>query len=352
MVKIAIFQANLNVGGIQRSLVNLLKSSILDKYEVDVFLFSKEIFYDIESVKKNINFHFLNPFPYWYRFIPFSLIRHLKFYTQIDDQYDYAFDFDGYRQECAYCVTKMKTARKILWIHNDIEKELQFNKKYRILFYFFKDKYKFYDEFVAVSKGVVNSFKKYSGCKRAKVTVIPNIINVGEILNQSCEQTHIIVDSSKYNVVCVGRIYLPKGYDFLLKDFYMAYLKRRDLRCYIIGDGPDHLRYKKWVESHGLQDVVYFLGNQKNPFSIMSQMDAFCLESRFEGQGMVLWEAKCLGLQLIFPKRLEKYNIYLNGVESVRKALINIEKKEKEHDILRKYHLFIENQYYHLLNKK
>ena len=67
---------------------------------------------------------------------------------------------------------------------------------------------------------------------------------------------------------------------------------------------------------------------------------------------MVLWEAKCLGLQLIFPKRLEKYNIYLNGVESVRKALINIEKKEKEHDILRKYHLFIENQYYHLLNKK
>lgn len=351
MKKIAIFQANLKVGGIQRSLVNLLKSSILDNYEVDVYLFSQEIFYDIDRFKKNIHVHFLKPFPYWFRFIPFSLIRCLKFYSEIDDQYDYVIDFDSYRQECAYCTTKMNNAKKILWIHSDIAKELYFNKKFRILFLFFKSKYKLYDEFVAVSEGVVDSFKTYSGYKNAKITVIPNIIDTEEIICKSYEKSEVIVDPTKYNIICVGRIYIQKGYDFLLEDFYTAYQKRKDLRCYIVGDGPDYHRYKKWVENHGLHDVVYFLGNQRNPFSIMSQMDAFCLESRSEGQGMVLWEAKCLGLQLIFPKRLEKYNIYLNGVESVQDALVNLVKKEKEHDSLQDYYSFIETQYRKLLNE-
>lgn len=349
MKKIAIFQADLKVGGIQRSLVNLLSSPILNNYEIDLFLFSREIFYDIDKFKKNVNIHFLKPFPYWFRLVPFFFIRHMSFYTGIQDQYEYVFDFDGFRQECAYCATRMKKAAKILWIHNDIEKELQFKRKYRILFLFFKDKYKFYDKFVAVSEGVVNSFKKCSRCHNAQVIVIPNIINVEEILDKSRQQSQVKVDPTKCNIVCVGRIYIQKGYDLLLQDFYTAYQKRKDLRCYIIGDGPDYLRYIRWVKAHGLQDVVYFLGNQKNPFSIMNQMDAFCLESRSEGQGMVLWEAKCLGLQLIFPKRLEKYNIYLEGVENVSRALIDLKKKGNEYDYLHEYHDYVEAQYDELL---
>ncbi|MBD5489144.1 MAG: glycosyltransferase [Lachnospiraceae bacterium] len=352
MKKIAIFQADLKVGGIQRSLVNLLGSSILDEYHVDVFLFSRDIFYDTSSFKENIHIHFLKPFPYWFRCIPFSLIRRMKLYTEIKDQYDFAFDYDSYRQECAYCTTKMNCARKILWIHSDIEKELLFNWKYRILYLFFKEKYKFYDEFIAVSQGVIEPFRKH-GNKKAKIRIIPNIINVKQILSDCHEKTKLLIDSTKINIVCVGRIHIQKGYDLFLNDFLAAYKARKDLRCYIIGDGPDLYYYKKWIKRHALEDVVFFLGNQKNPFAIMNQMDALCLESRSEGQGMVLWEAKCLGLQLIFPKRLEKYNILLKGEENVREALINLVKKEKQYTYLEEYHDYIEKQYRELfLNLK
>ena len=344
MKKIAIFQADLKVGGIQRSLVNLLSSSILDEYHVDVFLFSRDVFYDISSFKENIHIYFLNPFPYWFRCIPFSLIRRMKFYKQIKDQYDFAFDYDSYRQECAYCTTKMRRAKKILWIHNDIEKELQFNWKYRILYLFFRNKYKFYNEFIAVSQGVIKPFYKY-GNRKAKIRIIPNIINVKQILSDCQEKPEVLVDSTKINIVCVGRIYIQKGYDLLLNDFYAAYKLRKDLRCYIIGDGPDMDYFKKWIKRHGLEHIVFFLGNQKNPFAIMNQMDAFCLESRYEGQGMVLWEAKCLGLQLIFPKRLEKYNILLSGKEDIREALIKLVKKEKQYTYLEEYHDYIEKHY-------
>lgn len=351
MKKIAIFQANLKVGGIQRSLVNLLNSSILDQYEVDVFLFSKEIFYNINGFKKNIHIYFLKPFPYWFRFVPFSLIRKVQYYTTVKDQYDYVFDFDSYRQECAYCTLKMKAAKKILWIHNDIGKELQFNKKYRFLYIFFRKKYKFYDEFVAVSEGVINAFRKYSGNGNAKIRVIPNIIDTKHIWAECQEQTDLTVDPHKINIICVGRIYVQKGYDLLLKDFYHAYNKRKDLHCYIVGDGPDLKRFQKWVKKHRLTAAVTFLGNQKNPFALMRQMDVFCLESRYEGQGMVLWEAKCLGLQLVFPKRLEKYNIYLKGVENIREALINLKRIEKQYCCLTEYQNYIEEQYKKLLEK-
>ncbi len=350
MKKIAIFQADLKVGGIQRSLINLLSSHILDNYQVDVYLFSREIFYEICGLKENIHIYFLKPFPYWFRFIPFALIMHMNFYKNIKESYDYVFDYDSYRQECAYYSTRIKQAKKILWIHNDIEKELQYKKKYRILYTFFKGKYQFYDEFVAVSSGVVEPFRKYSRNMFAKITIIPNIINVKQIYEKSQEHSEIIVDYNKCNVVCVGKVCTQKGYDFLLQDIYTVYKKRKDICFYIIGDGPDLKKCKKWVMKHNLSDIIIFLGNQKNPFPIVKQMDAFCLESRFEGQGMVLWEAKCLGLQLIFPKRLEKYNINLKGVENISQALISLKKTEdKIYDPLNEYYNYIETQYRKLL---
>lgn len=349
MKKIAIFQANLMVGGIQRSLVNLIKSNILDEYEVDVYLFSDEVFYDISEVSSNIHIKFLKPFPYCFRIIPFGLIRKLYKRPMLDKDYDIVIDYDSYRQECAYYVSLYEDAKKIMWIHNDMSKEYEYNKKYRVLYAFFKNKYKYYDEFVAVSEGIIESFRKLSKMDSAKVTVIPNIINVNRILAQSQEETDIKVDESKINIACMGRIYVQKGYDYLLEDFAKASKQREDLCLYIMGSGPDEEMYKEWVQRNNLQDKVYFLGNRKNPFNILKQMDAFCLESRYEGQGMVLWEAKVLGLKLIFPKRLEKYNIYLEGTEDIVQSILNLKKEEKEIDLLKEYQQYIEEKFKEIL---
>ncbi len=352
MKKIAIFQANLKVGGIQRSLVNLINSGILKDYEVDIFLFSRDIFYDIKNIPHNIQIKYLKPFPYWYRFLPFELIKKIR-KCEVDlGGYDFAIDYDSYRQECAYYVTSAVKANKIMWIHNDMILEYKYNRKYRILYQFFKNKYRYYDQFVAVSEGIIEPFRKQSRQFSSKVTVIPNIINVDEILEKSREDTDIIVDSNNINIVCVGRIYLAKGYEFLLEDFGKAYETNKKLRLYIIGEGPDLEKHKTWVKKNGLDEVVHFLGKKENPFSIMKQMDAFCLESRYEGQGMVLWEAKCLGLQLIFPKHLEKYNSGLNGTTDVVKEMLKIEKRLKHENQLKEYHEFIVSQLKLVLGEK
>ena len=351
MKKIAFFQSNLKVGGIQRSLVNLLKSHILDEYDVDVYLFSGEVFYDISSLPSNITIKYLKPFPYWCRFVPYRVLQKIYNGLQLEKKYDYVIDFDSYQQDCSLYTISQKNSKKIMWIHNDMQREYMYNEKYRILYHFFSSKFRYYDEFVAVSKGVVEPFKEKSGQLRKKIHVIPNLIDAYEIMQKSEIPTDVQIDQSKINIGCVGRIYVAKGYDLLLMDFEKAYQQRKELRLYIIGDGPDLKKYKKWVQEHGLGDVVFFLGNQKNPFNLLSRMDAFCLESRYEGQGMVLMEAKVLGLQLIFPKRLEKYNMGIAGVEDVVEALKKIKKEPHDFDDLKEYTEFIASEYRNLFRK-
>ena len=79
------------------------------------------------------------------------------------------------------------------------------------------------------------------------------------------------------------------------------------------------------------------MGYQPNPYPYLNRLDAFYLESRYEGQGMVLWEAKALGLPLIFPKRLEKYNMSLTGTDGIYDTLLHLQKTEKEKDDLHTY---------------
>ena len=70
----------------------------------------------------------------------------------------------------------------------------------------------------------------------------------------------------------------------------------------------------------------------------MDKMDGFVLTSRYEGQGMVIWEAKALGLPLYISKNLEPYNPGITGYEDMVKALSGARRPEhKTYDDLSAY---------------
>ncbi len=352
--RIAIFSDNLKVGGIQKSLANILLSNAFSEYEVDVFLFNEETFFDISDISDNIHIHYLKPMPYFFKLIPFDIIYKLCNPEPIVTKYEYelAIDFDSYQNATALGALKAKAKKRVLWIHNDVQIKRREEAKYNMLWTIMQGKYKYFDEFAAVSKGIAEPFRKASKRFDCPIHIIPNLINAKEIQSKSLEKCSFTADKSKLNIVSVGRLCHQKGYDILLRDLSEVYKNRKDIYCYIIGDGPDKEALIKQAEELGIKDIVCFTGNLSNPFPLVKQADVFCLESRYEGQGMVLWEAKALGLSLIFPKHLEKYNPDLEGTDNVVDALINAKKCEKTEDDLADYNNSIINSLKNLINFK
>lgn len=350
MKRIAIFQKDLGIGGIQRSLLNLLTNMDLTSYEVDLFLFDEPKICKAEELK-NINIYILRPLFYLNRLIKIDTLRKMFSYNLPDKEYDLAIDYNSYSNECALCTFAVNAKKRIMWIHNDVEIEYKNSKKYKILWKNFKNKFRYYDEFVAVSGGIVEPFIYMTGLEDKKITVIPNSINTPQLIRKSREEIDFKVEPDLTNFIFVGRFTYQKGIDILLDYFARAVEKRRDIHLYLLGGGEEELKIAQQIEAQQLGDYVTIINAVENPYPYMSQMDALVLTSRHEGQGIVLWEAKALGLDLIFEKHLEKYNDSLVGQADIVEAIVNQKKHVKQLDSLDYYNLKIKNSLYELFDK-
>lgn len=335
MKNIAIFTDNLNTGGIQKSIINLLNNLDYKKYQVDLYLFNNNNFYD---VPENVNIIYLDKPNKFLKFIPFNIVYKIYNPKLEEKKYNVSIDFDSYQMHTAIGALKCNSNKKVIWVHNDVYIKLKEEVKYRILHFFFKSKYKKFDSFVAVSDGALSSFKKLYNYENKQYDVIPNYIDTNEIKKKLEENVKIEIDNKKVNIVSVGRLCHQKGFDILLENINKLKEYRKDFHLYIIGDGPDKSKLTDLVKKYDICSYVTFLGNQKNPFKYMKKMDLFYLSSRYEGQGMVILEAKSVGLDILIPKHLEKYCPNVQGEEDIIQFLKDYKKKKrKEFDSLDYY---------------
>lgn len=337
--RIAIFTDNFNVGGIQKSLVNLLNNNDYEKYDIDVYVANYENnFFDVNP---NANIIRFNKTSSILKFIPFNFAYKIYNPIVLNKEYDLAIDFDSYQMHTAIGALKCKSKKKAIWIHNDIQIKIKEEFKYRILHFFFKDKYDYFDTYCAVSQGALDSFKEINKNKNKDkcYLVIPNYIDTKEIADKLKEKSDIKVDKEKVNIVTVGRLCHQKGIDIMLDNIKQLSNVRKDFHLYIIGDGDEKEKLIEQMKRLDLEQYVTFLGNQKNPFKYLKEMDLFYLSSRYEGQGMVILEAKSVGLDVLIPKHLEKYCPPIKGVDDVLLYLKKYKRsnKTKKFDDLNDY---------------
>lgn len=338
MIRIAIFQNDLGVGGIQKSLVNLLNSFDYERFQVDLYLSCKESFWDV-SFPAKLNVRYLKPTPRVFSFMPFDMAKALlKYDFSGVEEYDLAIDFNSYQCSCAVGALSVPAKRRVMWIHNNVAIKLENEWKYRVLWNFFKGKFKYFDGFVPVSAALEAPFRAASGVKDKPFTVIQNVINVDEIRRGSeAEPEGLKLDKSCMNFVALGRLCHQKGYDLMLDIFAKALEKREELRLYIIGDGEDRKTLEEQAEKLSIADKVTFLGRRENPYCYMKQMDAFVSTSRYEGQPLNIMEAMAIGLPLYCSKNLESYTEGLTGYDNMTEAIVNAPKQDKRPDDLVEY---------------
>lgn len=353
MKRIAIFQSELGVGGIQKSLVNLLKAIDYSRVEVDLYLSKDEKFWPLDFPEK-LNIRYLKPTPRFFSFIPFETAkRMLKYDFPQGVVYDLAIDFNSYQCSCAVGALSVPAKYRVMWIHNDVRVKLENEWKYRVLWFFFKEKFKYYDEFVPVSAALEQPFKDMSGVTGKRYRVIQNVINVEEIREKSREEPpDLMLNEDCLNFVALGRLNHQKGYDIMLDAFAEAVRQRDSLRLYIIGDGPEEDVLKARAARLGIGDRVYFLGRKSNPYCYMARMDAFISTSRYEGQPLNIMEAMAIGLPLYCTRNLESYTEGLVGYDDISQALVQAQKQPKKPDDLIEYNQKILDGIYDLAGAK
>lgn len=336
MKKIAIFQVDLNIGGIQKSCVNLVNNIDYKKYEVDLYLTEKENVF-INDINKNVNIKYIKKLPYITKLIPISILK-LFYNPKISKTYDTVVDFNSYSNETAIAAIKTKSVSKVMWVHNDVEVKIKEEILYRILHILFKKKYKYFDLFVGVSKGALESFIRVNKIKNKETEVIPNFIDTDEIKEKLKSESSIEVDENKINIYSCGRVVHQKGFDLLIDEINSIKDKLTNYHFYIIGDGTEFNNIKKKISEYELDNLVTLTGFLSNPYPTMNKMDAFILMSRYEGQGMVFLEASSLGVDVIMPKHLEKYvDGYIKGTDNVQASILSLKKHKHTFNDLKDY---------------
>lgn len=96
----------------------------------------------------------------------------------------------------------------------------------------------------------------------------------------------------------VGRLDRQKNHVSLVQAIG-ALNKRMDIRCVIIGEGPERPNIEREISRWGLQEKIFLLGEKTDVPSWLLSLDAFILPSLWEGLPSVILEAMSLGLPVI-----------------------------------------------------
>jgi glycosyltransferase involved in cell wall biosynthesis len=94
-------------------------------------------------------------------------------------------------------------------------------------------------------------------------------------------------------ILMIGNLIRSKGHELVLQAFERIRPSFPQLRCRVIGDGPDRARLESLTRDLGIGDRVQFVGRQSRAdvAEAMRRCSIFALPSRHEGLGCVYLEA-------------------------------------------------------------
>jgi L-malate glycosyltransferase len=146
---------------------------------------------------------------------------------------------------------------------------------------------------IAISDKVKRDLIKINSKK--EISVVPMGIDAIEI--QKIKPSRMNTD-----VIFAGRLIKNKNVDLLIRSIALVKTKIPDVKCLIIGDGPEKDSLLKLREDMGLTANITFmdfLDDHDDLISSMKSSKVFVLPSTREGFGIVVIEANACGLPVV-----------------------------------------------------
>jgi glycosyltransferase involved in cell wall biosynthesis len=347
----------MEVGGVQKSLVNLL-NEICSRYEITLFVFSRsggmlnEISKEIKIIESKslvkvlgMTSKDLSEAALKYRLFKMFLkvitllvgshnvTRVLVYLEPALTGFDYAVSYIHpsprkmlYGGTNEFVLKRVRAKKKIGFVHCDFENHGTSERYLQKL-------YSNFDTIAFCSRGCLNSYKKVVNDSSQILTVVNNRHDKQSIINKSLKQP-VFYDEDYFNVLIVSRVTYDKGVDIAIRAVAECInTNKLKMRLHIVGDGRDAGIFKALTLELGIGDSVTFYGNQTNPYRFMKNSSLLLLTSRHEAAPMVFGEAQILGIPVLATKTTSSQELVVSAgagwecsgsVEDVVNSLVNI----------------------------
>lgn len=318
--KLLIAVHTLQLGGVEKIVVNLLKRMDKQKYDitllsiVDDGIFKKDVmnipgikykyFFkgyfkrsrnDINSKFYKISTRMMNIIWKWYLFLIKYFPKYL-YKKNIKEVYDIEIAFMEGKVAKIIANSNNKNSKKVAWIHTDIE-----NISRKNMFVSLDEEidcYKKFNKIVCVSTDVKFHFCHKTGITE-NVVVQLNPINIKEILEKSKEPIKEKMIHNGIIICAVGRLAFEKGYDRLLKVHRKLLREHINNTIWIVGEGLERARLEEYIKDNKLEESVQLVGYTQNPYKYLKEADIFVCSSRIEGLSSTVIEAAVLDKPII-----------------------------------------------------
>lgn len=190
------------------------------------------------------------------------------------------------------------TTKKVTWVHCDLLRfpytDSQFRDGEQLA------AYNKMDTVVCVANDTKKAFEQRFPTCTSKVVVIYNPIDREKILKLS--EAFTPEKEEKFTIITSGRLTPQKKMDRVLRVAKRFKEERISIRFQVIGDGELKQELLGLRKQLGVEDMVEFLGFQKNPFPYVKQANMMFCCSGYEGFCLVICEAMCLGIPVVSTK--------------------------------------------------
>lgn len=341
--KILFMIINMNVGGTEKALLNMITQMHEDEYDITILMLEKsggflssipsgvhiEYLEDYKKLQSVLNLpprnvaarlfkegHIIKGFNLLFIHVLSKLTKDktiffkyvLKGIPTFKFEYDIAVAYAGPMDFISYFIAnKLKSKRKIQWIHFDVSK-IGFDRRFSTKIY------KRFEKIFVVSeegkKKLVNAIPEF----QEKTEVFLNLISHNDLLEQSKSSIGFMDNFDGIRILTVGRLSSEKGQDLAIQALARLINAGYNVKWYCIGEGSTREEYERLITEYNLQEHFILLGSDPNPYPYMNECDIYVQPSRHEGYCITLAEAKCLNKPIVTTNFTGAKEQLTNGV--------------------------------------
>lgn len=295
--KVAIFLPSLDIGGVERVMLNLAEGLNKAGIEVDLVL-TRKVGEFVRKIPNGVQVVDLRsprvltsllPLVHYLRKIKPKALIVAKDYTNV-----------------VALVAKMFSSvptQLVITIHTTPSKHFRYAKNFRervFIRLLARMLYSRADSIIAVSKGVADDSAKFFRIPLNRINIIHNPVLSEEIYSAAKEPVNHpwFLPGNPPIILSVGRLTVAKDYGTLIKAFYKI-RQQRQVRLVILGDGEEKQGLLRLIRLLKLENDVWLPGFVDPPYPYLARASVFVLSSIWEGFPTVIVEALALGVPVV-----------------------------------------------------